>query len=241
MKKIYLAGPYNADTGIQKQKNIDQARDAAAELYRNGWAPFCPHTMTAYFDDDFPDIERETYLETDKAWLRVCDAIFMLIGWQRSDGAKSELRQADIQGIDRYYALKDVPDLTVAKPPEAEEDEVVQNLTAEPLPPVPVIECGDFINHPPHYTQGKMECIRAIEGLGLPFHEAQVLKYLVRWRSKGGVEDLKKARWYLCRLIAQNSFYLEQRRGERTPEETIARHFAELMGGDTDADISGES
>lgn len=61
----------------------------------------------------------------------------------------------------------------------------------------------DLVNHPAHYTQGKMECIDAIEGLGLPFHEAQVLKYITRWRLKGGVEDLKKARWYLNRLIAQ--------------------------------------
>lgn len=61
----------------------------------------------------------------------------------------------------------------------------------------------DLVNHPAHYTQGNMECIDAIEGLGLPFHEAQVLKYITRWRLKGGVEDLKKARWYLNRLITQ--------------------------------------
>lgn len=30
---------------------------------------------------------------------------------------------------------------------------------------------------------------------------AQVIKYILRWNKKGGVEDLKKARWYLERLI----------------------------------------
>ena len=59
----------------------------------------------------------------------------------------------------------------------------------------------DDINHPAHYTQGKLECIDAIEGLELPFHEAQILKYIVRWRYKNGIQDLYKARWYLNRII----------------------------------------
>lgn len=60
----------------------------------------------------------------------------------------------------------------------------------------------DNINHPPHYTQGTMEVIDAIEGLGLGFHAGNVLKYIARYKLKGGVEDLHKARWYLDRLIA---------------------------------------
>ncbi len=60
---------------------------------------------------------------------------------------------------------------------------------------------SDPINHPAHYTQGTIEVIDAIEGLGLPYHESTILRYLARWRHKGGVEDLQKARWYLNRLI----------------------------------------
>jgi len=62
----------------------------------------------------------------------------------------------------------------------------------------------DVINHPSHYTKNKLECIDAIEGLNLPFHEAQILKYTVRWRYKNGLEDLRKAQWYLDRLIKIN-------------------------------------
>lgn len=61
-------------------------------------------------------------------------------------------------------------------------------------------EQPDLIN-PEYYQQGTMECIDAIEGLNLLFHEAQILKYIVRWRKKGGFTDLKKAKWYLDRLI----------------------------------------
>jgi hypothetical protein len=60
----------------------------------------------------------------------------------------------------------------------------------------------DEVNRPSHYTRGSMEVIDAIEGMGLGFHEGNIVKYVARWRHKNGVTDLKKARWYLDRLIA---------------------------------------
>lgn len=66
---------------------------------------------------------------------------------------------------------------------------------------------ADNINHPAHYTQGGVECIDAIEaatGDGFAGYCAgNVIKYLFRYRHKGGAEDLKKARWYLDRLIIE--------------------------------------
>lgn len=59
----------------------------------------------------------------------------------------------------------------------------------------------DNINHPKHYCQGSMEAIDAIEGLGLSYHEGNVLKYLCRHRLKGGKESLLKAIWYINRII----------------------------------------
>jgi DNA repair ATPase RecN len=65
----------------------------------------------------------------------------------------------------------------------------------------------DPINHPAHYTAGKVECIDAIEsatiGLtgGLAYCTGAAIKYLWRWSRKNGVEDLHKARWYVDRLI----------------------------------------
>ena len=66
----------------------------------------------------------------------------------------------------------------------------------------------DKVNHPSHYTAGKVECIDAIEAAvtGLVGFEAvctaNVIKYLWRWKLKNGVEDLQKAKWYLEKLIA---------------------------------------
>lgn len=67
----------------------------------------------------------------------------------------------------------------------------------------------DMVNKPPHYTQGRFEAIDVIEDAvnGAPnqaaaFNQGQVLKYLLRlWHKSNSIEDAKKARWYLNRLI----------------------------------------
>ena len=65
----------------------------------------------------------------------------------------------------------------------------------------------DPVNSPKHYTQGNMEVITAIEGLDLDYHQGNILKYVSRYRYKNGVEDLRKAKWYIDRLL-----YIEEQR-----------------------------
>lgn len=65
-----------------------------------------------------------------------------------------------------------------------------------------------MVNHPPHYTAGKVECIDALESATVNLTgieavcTANAIKYLWRWKQKNGVEDLRKAQWYISRLIA---------------------------------------
>jgi len=64
----------------------------------------------------------------------------------------------------------------------------------------------DLVNHPPHYTDGSIECIDAIEAQLTPeewrgYLKGNIAKYAWRERHKGGTESLKKARFYLNRLI----------------------------------------
>lgn len=63
----------------------------------------------------------------------------------------------------------------------------------------------DMINHPPHYTQGGIECIDALEAASTQeefrgFLRLNAMKYLWRARHKGGIEDYKKGIWYLNKL-----------------------------------------
>ena len=66
------------------------------------------------------------------------------------------------------------------------------------------IEKHDDVNHPSHYTQGKIESIEFIEdqGWGEGFCIGSALKYLTRYRHKGTPKkDLEKAIWYINRVI----------------------------------------
>lgn len=63
---------------------------------------------------------------------------------------------------------------------------------------------NDNINHPAHYTDGKIEVIDFIEDKKLPYHLGNVIKYISRAGKKNPdteLEDLKKAQWYLSRYI----------------------------------------
>lgn len=61
---------------------------------------------------------------------------------------------------------------------------------------------ADDVNHPEHYTLGKIEVFDFIKAWGLDFAEGNVVKYTVRAPYKGNtLKDLKKARWYLDQLI----------------------------------------
>ena len=70
-------------------------------------------------------------------------------------------------------------------------------------------ELKDNVNHPNHYTAGNIECIDALKAAteGLTGIEAvctaNAIKYLWRWKHKNGAEDLKKAIWYIERLIKE--------------------------------------
>ena len=63
----------------------------------------------------------------------------------------------------------------------------------------------DFVNKPPHYTKGAIETIEAIEsalGKGFEFYlQGNIMKYIWRYTHKNQIEDLKKAQWYLSKLI----------------------------------------
>lgn len=71
---------------------------------------------------------------------------------------------------------------------------------------IPTAKREDQVNHPSHYTAGGIECIEAIKASMGPngfqdYCKGNVLKYIWRWRNKGGVQDLEKARVYLTWLI----------------------------------------
>ena len=63
--------------------------------------------------------------------------------------------------------------------------------------------------NPQHYKNGEVECIDALKAATVnktgieAVCTANVIKYLWRYEAKGGLEDIRKARWYIDRLIQE--------------------------------------
>jgi hypothetical protein len=69
----------------------------------------------------------------------------------------------------------------------------------------------DMVNHPPHYNKAGIETIDAIMAMtdeGFDYYlQGNIMKYLWRYRYKNGAEDLRKAQWYLNKLIKNREDY----------------------------------
>lgn len=64
----------------------------------------------------------------------------------------------------------------------------------------------DSVNKPAHYNQSGIECIEAIEASMsneqfCGYLKGNIMKYMWRYEDKNKIEDLKKAQWYLNKLI----------------------------------------
>jgi Protein of unknwon function (DUF3310). len=88
--------------------------------------------------------------------------------------------------------------------------------------------------NPAHYQKGGVQCIEAIEASMSKeafkgFLKGNCIKYIYRYENKNGAEDLRKAEWYLLRLIAL-----------REDEETMAKEIMaiteEVLAVDYDPD-----
>ena len=110
-------------------------------------------------------------------------------GWNPADEISTE---------DCYWFLVNEGLISNPEQPEINFVKVERNDAVEPT--------NDAVQHPSHYTQGGIECIDAIKASMTAdgfadYCKGNIIKYIWRWRSKGGVEDLKKARVYLDWLI----------------------------------------
>ena len=132
--------------------------------------------------------DRKIFVNGEKAELKFPDDVRQIMIWAYEDADMGRVRlNAKLMG---YEVIDDTPTIaeTAAK-------------RSEDVKPDPV-------NHPAHYTSGGIECIDAMQAaFGAEavkdFCLCNAFKYLWRHRNKNGVEDLKKACWYLNRMIEE--------------------------------------
>lgn len=132
--------------------------------------------------------DRKIFVNGEKAELKFPDDVRQSMIWAYEDADMGRVRlNAKLMG---YEVIDDTP--TIAET-DAKRSEDVK---------------PDPVNRPAHYTSGSIECIDAMQAaFGAEavkdFCLCNAFKYLWRHRNKNGVEDLKKARWYLNRLIRE--------------------------------------
>lgn len=109
--RVYIAGPYRSLGGNRHEvvEHILTARDAMAALLRMGHTPFCPHTMTAHFEVEYPDLADDDYLRVGLEWLRLCHSVLVLPGWEHSAGTLAEIAEAERLRLPVWYSMDEVP------------------------------------------------------------------------------------------------------------------------------------
>jgi hypothetical protein len=99
MKVIYIAGKYRSGDGeYYVRQNIRKAEEAALFVWLHGGVALCPHKNTAGFGGAY-NLPDEVWLNGDLRLLQLCDAVWLIEGWETSSGAKLEHEVARKQNI----------------------------------------------------------------------------------------------------------------------------------------------
>lgn len=109
MKKVYVAGPYSADNVIDVLKNIGNGQKKCAELFEYGFAPFCPwHDKDFIINNPYKNFDVKQFYEYSITWLKVCDAMLLIEGWEKSKGCLKEIEIANEMNIPIFYNIYDI-------------------------------------------------------------------------------------------------------------------------------------
>lgn len=108
MKKtrIYISGPYTAETPRLTQFNVNKAISIGCELVRLGYIPFIPHLGHYISLHPEGNFDYQFWVEYGINWLKACDAFFYI---ESSPGADIELSEAEKMEIPIYRSIEKVP------------------------------------------------------------------------------------------------------------------------------------
>jgi len=104
--RIYIAGPYSADTEEEMLANTNKAIDAGVAIYYKGHVPYIPH-LFHFVSKRHGDMCWADYMCIGIQWLKKCDAILYL---GSSKGADIELHLARKWGLKAFNSIDEIPD-----------------------------------------------------------------------------------------------------------------------------------
>ena len=104
MEMVYIAGPYMGDNKnrLSVEQNVLDCKKQLARMLDFGMLPISPITMYDKFDL-YTDYDEEFWYELTMELLKKCDSVWFYPGYERSRGAKNELRYAVEHGMTIYF------------------------------------------------------------------------------------------------------------------------------------------
>ena len=103
MQVVYICGAYRNKAVNGIHENIEKARKVAVQYWKAGYTVICPPMNSAMMDGICDDnVFLEGYLEL----LRRSDIVVMLLGWEKSEGARREHIEAQAYNKTIYYVGK---------------------------------------------------------------------------------------------------------------------------------------
>lgn len=121
---VYIAGPYRgkathgellANVGARSyfeiEANINLARKAGATLAQLNIPFFCPHTNFSHSEVITPGVNIEWLLESDMIFLDLASALWILEGWEESEGTLGELERATKNEQPVFYSPYELTEL----------------------------------------------------------------------------------------------------------------------------------
>ena len=100
MKVCYIAGAFRGKNAWEIHQNVLDAEQKALELIGQGYAIICPHKMTENMQGYYQD---QHYLDMCLELVKRCDCIYMMNGWQNSEGSCEELTCAKEHNLEVIY------------------------------------------------------------------------------------------------------------------------------------------
>lgn len=101
--KIYIAGPYTADTPEEVLNNVHNAIETGNKVSKIGFTPFIPHL--AHYWNKLYYHDYEFWMDWCFEWIPTCDAILV---YPPSPGANREETLAEELGIPIYYSIEEL-------------------------------------------------------------------------------------------------------------------------------------
>ncbi|NET30679.1 MAG: DUF1937 family protein [Cyanothece sp. SIO1E1] len=115
MIKVYVAGAYSDDNVLGVLKNIGRGQRFSAQLFRRGYAPFCPwHDKSYVIDGYMDDFSVQQFYDYSMTWLKCCDCLLTvpnipgLKNWEQSKGTLKEIEVAESLNIPVFYTIEDM-------------------------------------------------------------------------------------------------------------------------------------